>query len=78
MSYGPNQSDMFRRAADLVDKVLRGEARRSPGARSVINLTAAKALGSAILRTLLARADQGSNEHVRSRLLADSVAKVGE
>jgi putative ABC transport system substrate-binding protein len=27
MSYGPNYPDLFRRAADLVDKILRGTKR---------------------------------------------------
>ena len=64
MSYGPNFSDMFRRAADMVDKILRGV---KPGDLPVeqptqfdivINLTTAKALGLTVSPTLLARADE--------------------
>jgi putative ABC transport system substrate-binding protein len=64
MSYGPNFPDLFRRAADFVDKILRG---MKPGDIPVeqptkfdfvINLTTAKALGLEIPQTLLARADE--------------------
>jgi putative ABC transport system substrate-binding protein len=64
MSYGPNFPDLFRRAADYVDKILRGA---KPGDipveqptkfNFVINLTTAKALGLEIPPMLLARADE--------------------
>jgi putative tryptophan/tyrosine transport system substrate-binding protein len=63
-SYGPNFPDLFRRAAEFVDKILRGA---KPGNLPVqqptkfdlvINLTTAKALGLEVPPTLLARADE--------------------
>ena len=64
MSYGPNFPDMFRRTADLVDKILRGA---KPGDipveqptkfEFVINLKTAKALGLSVSQTMLATADE--------------------
>jgi putative tryptophan/tyrosine transport system substrate-binding protein len=64
MSYGPNYSDLFRRSADYVDKILRGT---KPGDipveqptkfELVINLTTAKALGLTIPESFLLRADE--------------------
>jgi putative tryptophan/tyrosine transport system substrate-binding protein len=64
MSYGPSYTERFGRAADYVDKILRGA---KPGDlpveqptkfEFVINLTTAKALGLDVSRSLLARADE--------------------
>lgn len=64
MSYGPNQSENFRRAAAFVDKILKGA---KPGDLAieqptklelVINLKAAKPLGLTIPRSLLVQADR--------------------
>jgi putative ABC transport system substrate-binding protein len=64
MSYGPNFSDQFRRAAELVDKILRGT---KPGDipveqptkfELVINLKTAKALGVDVSPNLLTLADE--------------------
>jgi putative tryptophan/tyrosine transport system substrate-binding protein len=64
VAYGPNNADMFRRAADYVDKILRGA---KPGEipvqqptkfELVINLTTAKALRLKIPETILTRADE--------------------
>jgi putative ABC transport system substrate-binding protein len=64
MSYGPNFPDLFRRAADYVDKILRGAKPADIPVEQptkfdlIINITTAKALGLEIPPTLLARADQ--------------------
>jgi putative ABC transport system substrate-binding protein len=64
MSYGPNFADLFRRAANMVDKILHGT---SPGDIPVelpnkfeldINLNTAKALNLTIPEEVLARADE--------------------
>jgi ABC-type uncharacterized transport system substrate-binding protein len=64
MSYGPNFPDLFRRAADYVDKILHGvKAGDIPVEQPtkfdlVVNLTTAKALGLDLQPTLLTRADE--------------------
>jgi putative ABC transport system substrate-binding protein len=64
LSYGPNVPDLFHRAAEYVDKILRGT---KPGDipveqptkfELVVNLITAQALGLEIPPTLLARADE--------------------
>jgi putative ABC transport system substrate-binding protein len=64
MSYGPNIPDLYRRAAEFVDKTLRGA---KPGDIPVeqptkfdlvINITTAKALGLTIPDSFLLRANE--------------------
>jgi putative ABC transport system substrate-binding protein len=64
MSYGPNLPDLYRRTAELVDKILRGtKAGDIPVEQPtkfdlVINLITAKALGLTIPESFLLRADE--------------------
>ena len=64
MSYGPNYSEMYRRAATYVDKILKGTnpanlpVERPIKFEFVINLKAAKQIGLTILPNVLARADK--------------------
>jgi putative ABC transport system substrate-binding protein len=64
LAYGPNRSELFRRAAGYVDKVLKGA---KPGElpieqptrfELIVNLKAAQALHVAVPRSLLLRADE--------------------
>jgi putative ABC transport system substrate-binding protein len=64
LSYGPNRVRMYRRAADFVDKILKGAR---PGELAieqptwfefVVNLKAAKALALTIPQSVLLRADE--------------------
>ena len=64
MSYGPNLPDLFRRAAEYVDKILRGAKPADLPVEQptkfdlAINLTTAKALGLKIPESFLLRADE--------------------
>jgi putative ABC transport system substrate-binding protein len=64
MSYGPNLRDLYRRAADYVDKILRGARPADLPVEQptkfdlVLNLTTAKLLGLTISESFLLRADE--------------------
>jgi putative ABC transport system substrate-binding protein len=64
MSYGPSFPDLYRRAAEFVDKILRGAKPADIPIEQptkfdlIVNLTTAKALGLEVPPTLLARADE--------------------
>jgi putative ABC transport system substrate-binding protein len=64
MSYGPNLPDLYRRAAELVDKILRGAKPANIPVEQptkfdlIVNLTTAKALRLTIPETFLWRADE--------------------
>jgi putative ABC transport system substrate-binding protein len=64
MGYGPNLTDLFRQAANYVDRILKGARaadlpiQRPAVFRLAVNLKTAKALGLTIASSFLARADK--------------------
>jgi putative ABC transport system substrate-binding protein len=64
MSYGPDTSDIVRRSASYVDRILKGERPTALPVQAplkydlVLNLKTANALGLTVPPTLLARADE--------------------
>ena len=64
MSYAPNYADLFRRAADFVDKILKGTkpadmpVEQPTKFEFLVNLKTAKQIGLTIPQKVLARADR--------------------
>ena len=64
MSYGPNQHDIFRRTAAIVDKILKGAkpadipVEQPTVFELIVNMKTAKALGIKIPQSILLRADR--------------------
>ena len=67
MSYAPNYADLFRRAADFVDKILKGTkpadmpVEQPTKFEFMVNLKTAKQIGVTIPSGVLARADRVIN-----------------
>jgi len=64
MNYGPDNTDVFRRAADFVDKILKGTkpadmpVEQATKFEFVVNMNTAKQIGLTIPQKVLARADR--------------------
>ena len=64
MAYGPNITDLYRRAAVFVDKILKGAkpadlpVEQPTRFELVVNMKTAKALGLTIPPSIMVRADQ--------------------
>jgi putative ABC transport system substrate-binding protein len=64
MSYGPDNTDVWRRAADFVDKILKGAkpadlpVQQATKFQFLVNMNAAKEIGLTIPPSVLARADR--------------------
>ena len=64
LSYGPNTSDLFRRASTFMDKILKGARpadlpmQQPTTFELIVNLTIAKKFGITVPQTVLARADK--------------------
>jgi len=64
MSYGPDRTESYRRAASMVDKILKGRkpadlpVEQTTKFEVIINLSAAKQIGLTIPPNVLARADK--------------------
>jgi putative ABC transport system substrate-binding protein len=64
MNYGPDNTDVFRRAADFVDKILKGTkpadmpVEQATKFEFVVNMNTAKQIGLTIPQKVLARADK--------------------